>query len=261
MTREALQNRKDDKFFFDLNIFDEDVIEEPEEELPPPPPTFSEDELEAARHAAFAEGKKDGRAEATEEEQASRSTFVAQSLNKIAEAATVLFAEEAQRARRYEREATELSLSIFEKLFPVYNELYGFEELKQNISTILRKQQNQRKIHIHVSPANAAGVEAFLAELSTKGLDGNFAVEADETLGDRACRMRWDRGGASHDTNAMAEEIKSLMQQTLAGLDAKGHDSNSDDVSAEAEVTDDNEPSGTAPETTPTPDLVEKSDE
>ena len=57
------KTRKAEKFFFDVNHFDDDFEEEIEEEEPPPP-VFSEDELTAAKDAAYRRGRQEALAEA-----------------------------------------------------------------------------------------------------------------------------------------------------------------------------------------------------
>ncbi len=228
-----MQKKDTEKFFFHMNIFDDDHVEEEEEPPPPPPPTFSEEELAAAKEAAFAAGKKEGFDEATTKEKNSREAFVAATLERISADTSILFEQEQLRAELYEREATALCLSVFKKILPTYQEKFGFEELKENISSILQKQQNQREISIDVHPENVTGVEALLAELTNKGFKVKFSVQGDENLDEGACSMRWHNGGANLNPEILAEEIKSLMQQTLAGSPAKGHDRDSDDQSSQ----------------------------
>ena len=265
-------NKKDsEKFLFHMHIFDEDHIEEEEELPPPPPPTFSEAELEAAKQSGYETGKKEGLDEATNKERTSRSALITAVLQKIGDETSILFEQEQLRAELYEREATALCISVFEKILPAYQKQFGFEELKTNISTVLQKQQNQREISIHVHPDNAKGVEKLLSELTNKGFKVVFSVQGDETLSESACSMSWHNGGANLNPDILAEEIKSLMQQTLAGTDAKGHDGDSDNLSSaeagaiETQDTDNDketleDPDG-APEVQSAEDIVEKSDE
>lgn len=224
MTDKVLDKKDIEKFFFHMNIFDEDVEEEIEEELPPPPPTFSEEELAGARKSGYEKGKLDGAAEATKAEKESRAQMVAEILQRIGKETTSLFAKEQERATLYEQEVTALCLSVFEKLFPVYNEQHGFEELKASIAEILEKQQNQVEIQIYVQPDIQGAIEEVIGKLEDKGFQAKISVHGDEKLSDGACRMSWNDGGAARDPQALAEQIKALMQQTLAGGATNRHD-------------------------------------
>src|SRR5262249_35772845 len=153
------------KFFFNVNIFDE-----PEEPTEPPPPTFSEDELAAAIKKNFTEGKKEGQ----KESESSREQHIAKVLEKIATDTRVLFAAEQAREKAYESEAIKLCLATFQKLFPLYNEKTGFEELKQALEQIIRKQEGQKQIVIQVTPDAVEGITQHLTALKNKGYDLNF---------------------------------------------------------------------------------------
>ena len=244
MTDKALHKKEEsEKFLFHMNIFDEDVEEEEVEEEPPPPPTFSEEEMAASRKSGYEKGKQDGFAEATKAEKASRAQLVAEILQRIGDETSTLYVQEQERAKLYEQDVTALCLSVFEKLFPVYNEQHGFEELKTSISHILEKQQNQIAIQIYVQPDIAEAISKMIGELSNKGFEAKITVEGDESLSDGACRMSWSDGGANRDPEALAEQIKALMQQTLAGAPTNSHD-REDEAQSEPEQAD-------KPESTP----------
>jgi flagellar assembly protein FliH len=215
MTGRNLQNNKE-KFYFNVNIFDEK--EEPSE---PPPPMFSEAELEAARQKSFAEGKQQG----LKESAASREQQIAKVLDKLAQDTSVLFAAEATREKTYEYEAVRLCLAVFQKAFPLYQEKFGFDGLKRELETILKRQEGQKLITIFVTPDVADGVNEHLTKLKNAGLDLHFTVQGDETLTPGASRLSWSDGGAVHNPETLANEIEAVLKDLLAGTAPKVHDS------------------------------------
>lgn len=228
MAEKDLQDSNDrdpKKFLFHVNIFDEEEEEEELEEELPPPPTFSEEELAEARKSGYEKGKGDGFIEATKAEEESRGQFIAETLERLSKETQTLFEQERARADMYEQEATELALGIFEKLFPLYNEQHGFDELKHSISQILQKQQNQLEIQIFVQPDIVQDIQALVGELNSNGMQTKFDVQGDETLSNGACRMSWNDGGAMRNPENLAEQIKALMKASLAGKATKSHDS------------------------------------
>ncbi len=217
--------KEDERFFFNLNVFDEGFVEkEPElEEVPPPPPpppTFTEEDLASARE----EGFKEGHAQALEEAKKSQEHETSKILEKIAHDTGILFTEEHKREERYEYESVQLALSIFKKLFPLYQEHFGFAELKDTLSQTLRKQSGQKDILIRISPDFLEPINKHLQDLKNKDPALNFIVNADESLSSGAYTLSWKDGGAVKNTEALAEEIKSLMQRVLAPNDSTGHD-------------------------------------
>lgn len=213
MTQNVLQNDRR-KFFFDVNIFDEK--QEPEE---PPPPMFSEAEIEAARLKALAEGKSDGIRESAE----SRAEKNAAVLEKISRDFASLFAAEAAREKRYEREAVELCYAVFRKLYPLYEKTAGLSELKKAVENVLRLQEGKSMILVHVAPAAAEEISKHLASLNSAGIAG-FEVRADESVADGACRLAWADGGAVRDSAQIAQRIEETLKDLLAGNGVKAHD-------------------------------------
>jgi flagellar assembly protein FliH len=205
------------KYYFTANIFDEDHVEEPEI---PPPPVFSEAELEAARLKSLQEGKQAGLKEAEH----SQLKQVGSVMDRIARDMAVLFEAEAAREALFRAESVRLCLSIFEKLFPVFQAKYGFDEMKAALDSVLQKQEAQSQIVISVSPEIAEETQKHLTDLQARGLRGTHSVRADDSLPLGACKLAWENGGAFKSMETLAEEIKLIMEQALAGNGPTGHD-------------------------------------
>lgn len=210
------------KFLFDVNIFDEpDEPEVPAEPPPPPPPTFSEAQLEAARNAAFEEGRKKG----IEEERASRDEKLAMLMGQISASMQTLFASEQAREKLYEAEAVKLAEAVFAQLFPLYNAQKGFDEMTAVLTDTIQRQEGQAEILVEVAPCQKEGIEAHIKTLTRQGGKTAFTVSADESLEEGQCRLSWSHGGALHNAPAMAEQIRAILEETLANNGVNSHDS------------------------------------
>ena len=158
-------NRKN-KFLFDINNFDTpneeevQVIEE-EIEVEPPPPTFSEDELEAARSIAYTNGFNEGK----NEEKQQREQQITDTLQKISEDFSSLYAAETYRERQYEEESLKLSLEILTQLSPILRETLGEKNLKAILKDEIVKQSNQSEIVIEVSPDSTTDIDKYIETL------------------------------------------------------------------------------------------------
>ena len=214
--------KPEEKFLFNLNVFDTDTIQEADnaQEADPPPVLYSEAELEAAKAQAYAEGRK----QAAQEEAGSRARQLASVMSTIAKDTTALFAQEQLREKLYEREAVDLALKIFEKLFPTLNRTHGFEELGAFIGNVLAQHGGRKKISIHVEPELVEGVEKLMEPLSLRYEGLRYAIVANHELSSGGCKIRWEDGGAVRNSHAIAEEIHHILQESLAADDAKGHD-------------------------------------
>ncbi len=227
---QASDNQDDEKFFFHMNNFDDDVIEEEEFEEPPPP-VFSEAELDQAKRQSYTKGHEEGLAEA----KASRDQQISNTLQRIAAETQTLFTQETAREKTYEREAVALSLSIFKKLFPVFQSKYGFEEMQGQLESIIQSQEGQSAIQIKTSTDFAPDIEAYMQELSSKNDALSFKVVGDEAMANGDIALSWADGGAIRHAEHMAQEIESKLQEVLAGLAPNSHDRGDVDSPPEAE--------------------------
>lgn len=217
MPKKENTTAKPQKFFFDVNDFNDDVEEEIIEDLPPPPPpppTFSEEELAAARSEGYNQGKRDGLAEA----QASREKFTSGILETISKNFATLFQSETERAQRYETEAVHLSAAIFKTLFPALNAHHGVEEVRRVILHTLERYPDKTSIIIEVHPDYVDDITMHLQSLvSVLHGAGDFTVRGNPALGPSDCRLQWAQGGAGRNAAALAGKIEKELSQLLAG--------------------------------------------
>ena len=202
------------KFLFDVNDFDErDKEVEPAEPPPPPPPTFSEAELESARHEALQKGRRD----ATAESEASRERYVADLLQTISREFSTLFAAEDLRNAQYEAESVRLTLATLQRLFPAMNQKYGLEEIQRVITEVLESQREQAMIKLEVHPDYVETIQDHVKRvLKQSNIAGLCQVLGNNALGPGDCRMAWEQGGALRDSVSVAEDIENHMQVILA---------------------------------------------
>lgn len=187
---------------------------------PPPPPTFSEAQLEAARKAAFEQGRQQGIQESLQSREEKLSGLIA----SIAGDTQKLFIAESERETLYETEAVKLSLAVFENLFPLYTAQHGFDELKTVLTDILHRQEGQAEILIETAPSQKEGVEEHIAKLPPFSGKTMFKVAANESLQEGSCKLSWTQGGALYNSKALAEEIRGILEETLAVGALNRHD-------------------------------------
>ncbi len=214
-------DKRDRKFFFDLNNFDDP--DAPEPDAPPPPPIFNQDELEAARTLSYEQGRQKGLNDAN----TSREQKVAQLVQQISTQFSTLFASEQERESRYEEEVIALTVQSLEKLFPAMNERIGPHEAQQAISRVLKTAGDQSEITIRIHPDFLAEVEAIVAPVRNKDINPpSFHIIGDDTLGPGDCRLHWSDGGAVRDAAQLADGIAAALMALLPeGLPSPSADS------------------------------------
>ena len=204
------------KFLFDLNNFDapeeEEIIEEEIEDIEPPPPTFSEEELETAKAVAHAAGRNEG----LQEERERRELFVAETLKKISDNFSNLFAAEMYREKQYEEEALRLGLQIIEMIAPSLNNRLGQEALKGALKDVLKSQSEHTEIIIEVTPDTASDIDTLVDSIwPDKDNAPRYKILANSDLEKGACKLSWKDGGMVRNPSKIANDIKTAIEALL----------------------------------------------
>lgn len=203
---------KERKFLFDVNIFDAPPKEELDENLPPPPPTFSEEELAVAKDMAFEQGRQQGQKEQVE----SREQYIAQTLDKIAQNFSKLFAAETLRESVFEKEALRLSIMALDLLFPVLNQKLGAEEVRSVIEKTLTHHRKTKEINISVPKGCKGEIESLITTLRAgEHEEVLWRVSEDDTLPPGDCTLEWSDGGAVRDSLKAAQAIRAHICEML----------------------------------------------
>ena len=207
-----------EKFLFD-NSFDKEqtakakaaaaaqaVAEEP------PAPTFSEEELAAARQAAFAEGKAAGVAEA-ETCHAARLAAAVEILPPQLAAIAQDVAAEAD-ARR--RDSLEAALTVIRKLFPQLARTHGLDEVHAVIEQCLERLRDEPRVVIRCADADLDALRERAEHATARsGFEGKLVFLADERLASGDLRVEWADGGAERDQARLWQEIDAVIARAL----------------------------------------------
>lgn len=197
------------KFLFDQNNFDKSAMQSAEEMVP----TFSEAEMEAAKHQAYAEGLRKGHAD----EQASRAQFIAQQVQILTDRLTTLIEAEKAREKIFEQEAVHVSAASFSSAFPVLNAKFGIDNLIAIIRQTLRDVEGLGQITIEVPIEDLEDIRSALAT-PLRQLGDSLALSGLPGLSAGSCAIKWKDGGVVRDANALAKTITLQLRDTLAAL-------------------------------------------
>ncbi len=194
-------------------------IPEPEPEIPPPP-TFSEEELAAARAAAYADGEHAGRAQA----ERSVENRLAHSMEMVSQAIPGLLLDRQQLAETLARDSARLAHAIIAKLFPALAERYGSAEIEAVIADGVSRALDEPRLLVRVSPANAEALSERVTEIARNGgFDGKVTIVSEESLGPADVRVEWGDGGAERMTQRAWNEVSAIVDRAVEGLSGDGH--------------------------------------
>lgn len=214
---------KPHKYMFDLD-FDPPVphapkakepahVEEPAEPALPPSPTFTEDELQVARDAAYEQGRQAGIAEAAASTERSLAEAMVALSNRVAE----LRAAEQQSAEGNLRTAVRVSMAVLKKMLPAACEAHAFGEVTHVVEECVGHILDEPRIIVRVSPALVEPVRERLEAVAVdQGFEGRVVVQAHQGLPPGDARVEWTDGGAERDQARLMRDIDEAVERSLA---------------------------------------------
>ena len=210
-------------YFFDANVFEDDIDGGRTQPEPPPEPEFTSIEMEEAKRVAFEEGKKAG----FEESEGGLSKQILTVLEKLDRNTSVLFAAEDDRNRHYENDAVQLCLNVMRKIFPVYTKDNGAAEIKSAIEDALTSHSTPERIVIELQNDVLEKTESYIKELECS-LHKKITLRANPSFGIDQCHIHWPDGGIICNRQSIAEKTVSLIKETLAERGINSHDEEGD---------------------------------
>ena len=199
------------KYLFERSF---DHVEQPRaiSRKPPPEPPVSRAEFEAARNAAFAEGRKSGLAEAAH----SAEERTAAALTKLAGDIMALLALREECTADVEARAIEAMRAIMRKAVPALCRKEPLAEIESVIGACLHEAFEEPRIVLRVADAQFEPVQRRLAALAAAaGYAGKLVLLADNTLGPGDVRIEWAEGGAERQVPRLLSDIDAALARAL----------------------------------------------
>ena len=194
---------------FDILLNENEVDLKKEEEEEEEVPTFSEEELQAAREAAYQEGMQAGLQEAMhgiEQQVSATLDVVGATLGRIGEQQKVA-------NEMIARETVDLAIAALEKLLPQFAREGGAAEVEVFVQGILTQILEEPRVAVTVSEELAGELEQNLIDLARLiGFGGAIVVVGDASLGPADCRIRWSEGDAERLLENTRREIVALTR-------------------------------------------------
>ncbi len=188
-------------------LFLERSFVDPEEDVPPEP-TFTAEHVEAARRTAFDEGRFAGRQEENDS-QHSRLNALLEEINVRLEG---LQKEVDVLDRQRHDEAKALALALARKLFPIWAERHGLEEVEGLVTTAMGDLGEEPRFTVRVAEARVDEAQKVLLNLATlHAYPGTLIVRGDSGLGLSECRVEWADGGMERREQLILERLENVV--------------------------------------------------
>ncbi len=197
------------KFEFDRDFSGREVVRTPKQRKKT---RWNEEEVEAIRAEAYAEGEAAGReseaAEAARQVSASAATLVEQAKQLV----TTLSSEHAM----LRDEAAAIALVTARKLVPALMATAPTKEIEAVVADSLALMRDAPRVVVEIAPEHVSELEPLLNETAAgQGFEGNLVVRANENIGAGDVRLLWDGGEIVRDTPALEARIEQIIADYL----------------------------------------------
>jgi len=191
----------------------------PEEELepePPPPPTFSEEELEAARADAHAQGRAEGLAEGRTAEQRTTERLASLALTQIADQLAEIAQEIGAGRDAAAAHAGSVALALARRLLPETARRHALDEVTGMVGRCIDELRGEPRVSVRVCRDLAEELREPLSRLAAaRGLGGALVVLADPALGPGDARVEWSDGSAERDEARFWADVDAAAERIL----------------------------------------------
>jgi flagellar assembly protein FliH len=208
------------KFLFDRSF---DLQDAPRpvsrKTAPPPEPTFTEAELEAARAAGFAEGRRQALDEAAQAIEAR----VAAALQTLAATVGEALKSRQHAAEAAQRRALETIRAIMRKAVPALCRTAPLLELETLVNDCVREAFDEPRVVLRVADGVFDAMQQRLAAITgAAGFAGKVVLLADDSLDLADARVEWAEGGAERDTKRLLRDIDGALARALETIQFTG---------------------------------------
>ncbi|MCR9220802.1 MAG: hypothetical protein NXI21_11290 [Alphaproteobacteria bacterium] len=185
----------------------------------PPPPAYSEEELEAARTAAYEEGRREGLEAGRKEVLEDVEAHLADALDALAAQIGPLAARQKEANERAGALSAKIARDIFERLMPAYAARYGDEEVVRLVTESLASLQDVGKLTVRAPERLAEPLRGRLEEVvRNAGFEGKLSIVGDPDMGPSDAAVDWGSGGAERRYADIWAAIEGAVNRAVADL-------------------------------------------
>jgi flagellar assembly protein FliH len=203
------------KFLFETSFDAQDGRSAASARAGKPVPVYTEDDLEAVRDAARAEGKAEGARDA----QASIEAIAAQALARIGDRLADGHAALNAAVDGVKRDAVQVALIVTRKALPGLARESELREVEALVTDCLETVLDEPRVVIRVPDSLLDALKGRVDTLAARsGFTGRIVLLGDANMPQSDCRVEWADGGGERDSSRLWTEIEGTVDRFLATL-------------------------------------------
>ncbi len=177
-----------------------------------PQPTFTNDDIEAARQAAYLEGESAGRQAAFSSiEQSMDYTLQALSARLVE-----LFQHETARIEVMKAEAANIGHAIAYKLAPRLLENIPLEDISAMVSECVANNYNEPRIVVRVTDGLIDPMKQIAGQIAADhAFPGKIVIIGDDRLHGSDCLVEWADGGAERNEEKLLQNVDKIISNYI----------------------------------------------
>ena len=215
MQRFMFENYFDEEIQARLQAEEEERVVAEAEEIANAPPTFTVEEMEAAKDAAYQQGRQEGMANAM----AGIEQQTALTLENVATKLPQIFDKQTQWRAEIERESIDLATQIMRKLAPELMRGTELPQIEHVINQAFSFLTDQPKVIIRVSDELEEALKGNVDLMATRvGYEGEVVLVGDPELEATDCRISWYAGAVERALSETWEQLDGIVQRSLDAM-------------------------------------------
>lgn len=187
-----------------------------EAEQASPAAVIDEEQLEAARQAAFEEGRTAGRAEA----EAETASLSAKALQEITEHLASIGENHTAEFEQASADALSIGVALVRKLFPTLKTKLAEKEIRAFVAQRLGDAGDAKMLKVQVNESVSDTVTAQMSDLAKQsGFGGAITVQADPDLAVGDVRLDWRDGGVERVYETLWTGLEAALFRSIGPLE------------------------------------------
>lgn len=177
--------------------------------------TYTQEELDLARHEGFQQGLLEGTSKAEE----NQNKIIIGLLDRVGQKLHLLLEQDEMREKQSKTLALQATLHIVKTFWPKLQNSFSTQELNDFIAQSLAENSSETRIVLRVNDTELDLVAGMLPRIKElQGFQGKVITLSDDNVMAGDCKIEWADGGAEKLSRHTMQQVEGLIERMLSSL-------------------------------------------